>query len=73
VARATSALTADGSIRNCLFSDDEYSLRDALRDAQPDATIELMLRRAVWAKFPGHAINEPGFLRPARSMSMIGG
>ena len=32
-----------------------------------------MLRRAVWAKFPGHAINEPGFLRPARSMSMIGG
>ncbi len=66
-------LTADGSIRNCLFSDDEYSLRDALRDAQPDATIELMLRRAVWAKFPGHAINEPGFLRPARSMSMIGG
>ncbi|MGA2295431.1 MAG: GTP 3',8-cyclase MoaA [Acidimicrobiales bacterium] len=66
-------LTADGSIRNCLFSDDEYTLRDALRDAQPDATIELMLRRAVWAKFPGHAINEPGFLRPARSMSMIGG
>jgi cyclic pyranopterin phosphate synthase len=66
-------LTADGSIRNCLFSDDEYTLRDALRDARPDATIELMLRRAVWAKFPGHAINDPGFLRPARSMSMIGG
>ena len=23
-----------------------------------------MLRRAVWAKYPGHAINEPSFLRP---------
>jgi len=32
-----------------------------------------LLRRSVWAKFPGHAINEPDFLRPTRSMSMIGG
>jgi hypothetical protein len=32
-----------------------------------------VFRRAVWEKFPGHAINEPDFLRPARSMSMIGG
>jgi cyclic pyranopterin phosphate synthase len=31
------------------------------------------LRRAVYAKLPGHGINDPGFLRPARSMSMIGG
>ena len=27
----------------------------------------------VWAKHPGHGINEPGFLSPTRSMSMIGG
>ena len=66
-------LTADGAIRNCLFSDDEDSLRDTLRAGGDDEAIALLLRRAVWAKFPGHAINEPQFLRPARSMSMIGG
>jgi GTP 3',8-cyclase len=66
-------LTADGSIRNCLFSDDEYSVRDVVRANGNDREIENLLRRAVWAKFPGHAINEPSFLRPARSMSMIGG
>ena len=66
-------LTSDGSIRNCLFSDDEHSIRDLMRSGGSDADIELLLRRAVWAKFPGHAINEPEFLRPHRSMSMIGG
>jgi cyclic pyranopterin phosphate synthase len=68
-------LTADGAFRNCLFSNDERSVRDVLRDEDKDSDGEIarMLREAVWAKFPGHAINEPGFLRPARSMSMIGG
>ncbi|MHB2028123.1 MAG: GTP 3',8-cyclase MoaA [Acidimicrobiales bacterium] len=66
-------LTADGSVRNCLFSDNEFSLRDRMREGASDEEIALTLRRAVWEKFPGHAINEPEFLRPARSMSMIGG
>ncbi len=66
-------LTADGALRNCLFSDDERTVRDVLRNGGTDADLSLLLREAVWAKFPGHGINEPGFLRPARSMSMIGG
>ena len=66
-------LTADGAIRNCLFSDDEHSVRDVLRSGGSDDDVALLLRRAVWGKLPGHGINEPGFLRPARSMSMIGG
>ena len=66
-------LTSDGSVRNCLFSDDERSLRDLLRGGGTDEDVALALRRAVWDKYPGHAINEPSFLRPARSMSMIGG
>ncbi len=66
-------LTADGAIRNCLFSDAEHPVRDVLRGGGSDADVELLLRRAVWGKLPGHGINEPGFLRPARSMSMIGG
>jgi GTP 3',8-cyclase len=66
-------LTADGAIRNCLFSDDEHSLRDLMRAGADDGILALAIRRAVWEKYPGHAINEPGFLRPTRSMSMIGG
>jgi cyclic pyranopterin phosphate synthase len=66
-------LTADGAIRNCLFSDDENTVRDVVRAGGSDAEIARLLRLAVWAKFPGHAINEPEFLAPVRSMSMIGG
>ena len=66
-------LTADGAIRNCLFSNDETAIRDLLRSGATDQEIALVMRRAVWGKFPGHGINDPGFLRPQRSMSMIGG
>ncbi len=66
-------LTADGALRNCLFSDDELSVRDLMRAGGSDDELAAMLRRAVWQKYPGHAINEPEFLRPVRSMSMIGG
>jgi cyclic pyranopterin phosphate synthase len=66
-------LTADGAVRNCLFSDDELDVRQSLRTGAPDEAIALQLRRAVWGKRPGHGIDEPGFLRPTRSMSMIGG
>ena len=70
-------LTVDGAIRNCLFSDDELDARTVLRGSSPDQPLdqqlETLLRRAVWGKLPGHGINDPGFLRSARSMSMIGG
>ncbi len=66
-------LTADGAIRNCLFSDDELDAREVLRAGGSDEQLENLLRRAVWGKLPGHGINEPGFLRSRRSMSMIGG
>ncbi len=66
-------VTADGAIRNCLFANEETALRDLLRSGGSDDAIGLALRGAVHAKLPGHGINDPGFLRPARSMSMIGG
>jgi cyclic pyranopterin phosphate synthase len=66
-------LTADGAIRNCLFSDDEVATRGMLRDGASDDALALAMRRSVWGKLPGHGINDPGFLRPSRSMSMIGG
>jgi GTP 3',8-cyclase len=66
-------LTAEGSVRNCLFSDDELSIRELVRQGASDEELALVLRRAVWAKRAGHGMDRPEFLRPARSMSMIGG
>jgi cyclic pyranopterin phosphate synthase len=66
-------LTADGAVRNCLFSDDELDAGRVLRHGGTDDDLTLLFRQAVWGKLPGHGINEPGFLRPVRSMSMIGG
>jgi cyclic pyranopterin phosphate synthase len=66
-------LTADGSLRNCLFAHQELSVRDLLRGGGSDEDVARLFRRAVWEKYPGHGINDPTFLRPARSMSMIGG
>jgi len=66
-------LTADGAIRNCLFANDEHPVRDLLRSGGTDAELAMLLRQAVWAKRAGHGINDPSFLRPTRSMSMIGG
>ncbi|WP_345803423.1 GTP 3',8-cyclase MoaA [Microbacterium sp. AZCO] len=73
-------LTADGQLRNCLFSTTEYDLLPSLRqpegsagDAEIDAAIDGMLRSCVHGKLPGHAINDPGFLQPARGMNAIGG
>jgi cyclic pyranopterin phosphate synthase len=66
-------LTADGAVRNCLFSDDEVELRSLLRNGADDDQLTLAMRRSVWRKRPGHGVNDPGFLAPVRSMSMIGG
>jgi cyclic pyranopterin phosphate synthase len=66
-------LTADGQIRNCLFARDESNLRDPMRAGASDRELATLWRQAVAAKLPGHGINEPGFLQPARPMSAIGG
>jgi cyclic pyranopterin phosphate synthase len=66
-------LTPDGAVRNCLFSDEELSVRDVMRAGGSDAAVERVLRQSVWGKLPGHGINDPGFLHPTRSMSRIGG
>lgn len=67
-------LTADGQLRNCLFSTDEYDLLPVLRDpTRTEADIAAVLRSCVWAKLPGHAIDDPGFLQPDRGMNAIGG
>jgi cyclic pyranopterin phosphate synthase len=66
-------LTADGQIRNCLFAREESNLRDPMRAGAGDAELAQLWCAAIAAKLPGHGINEPGFLQPARPMSAIGG
>jgi cyclic pyranopterin phosphate synthase len=66
-------LTADGQVRNCLFARDESDLREAMRAGASDPELADRWRAAMWAKLPGHGINDPTFLQPARPMSAIGG
>lgn len=66
-------LTADGQLRNCLFSIAEYDLMPALRGDGDDEAIDAVLRACVRGKLPGHAIDDPGFLQPPRGMNAIGG
>jgi cyclic pyranopterin phosphate synthase len=66
-------LTADGQVRNCLFARDEHDLRAALRAGASDSEVASRWIAAVAGKLPGHGINDPGFLQPARPMSAIGG
>ncbi len=66
-------LTADGQVRNCLFAREESDLRTALRAGAGDDEIAERWRAAMIRKLPGHGIDDPSFLQPARPMSAIGG
>lgn len=66
-------LTADGAIRNCLFSNDEFSIRDPMRRGADDEEILNIIQSAVAAKAAGHGIDEEGFQPPSRPMYSIGG
>lgn len=66
-------LTAEGQVRNCLFSMVEWDARRLLRAGGSDAELAQLLRECVTAKKPGHGIDSPEFLRPERAMYQIGG
>ncbi len=70
-------ITAEGEFRTCLFSTDEFDLRAITRSGRTgtdlDDALAVEIARAVGLKWAGHAINQVHFIRPARSMSQIGG
>ena len=67
-------LTADGQLRTCLFSVDEWDLRGPLRRGAGDAELAEVFVNAVAHKELKHKINEgEAFQRASRSMSQIGG
>ncbi len=66
-------LTAEGQIRNCLFSHQEWDARALMREGASDAELQAMVREAIHHKAPGHGIDTAEFVRPQRAMYQIGG
>jgi GTP 3',8-cyclase len=66
-------LTAEGSLRSCLFAVRERDLRTVLRGGGTDDDLADAIVAEVAAKWAGHAIGQVNFVRPARTMSQIGG
>lgn len=66
-------LTAEGKIRNCLFSMVEWDARSLLRGGGTDKDLTQLLRDCVLAKKPGHGIDSADFHKPERAMYQIGG
>jgi len=66
-------ITAEGKIRNCLFSTEEWDVRELLRGGGTDDQIAETVRRAVHAKKSGHGIDTDDFIKPERAMYQIGG
>ncbi|MBF8249179.1 MAG: GTP 3',8-cyclase [Bacteroidetes bacterium] len=66
-------ITSDGRLRTCLFSLTETDLKSMMRGGASDEEIRMQIVKAVWNKEEGHLINRPGFVRPTRTMSQIGG
>jgi cyclic pyranopterin phosphate synthase len=66
-------ITADGKLRNCLFSLEETDVRSLLRGDASDDQIVAAIRTSVAAKKEGHEINTARFIQPTRPMHSIGG
>ncbi len=65
-------LTADGKIRNCLFSREEWDVRALLRGGSGDQLVAAV-RDCLAAKRAQHGIDSKDFLPPQRAMFQIGG
>lgn len=66
-------MTAEGKMRTCLFSVDEFDLREIIRKGGTDLDLAKEITRAVGTKWAGHSIGKVNFIKPKRNMSQIGG
>ncbi|HEX4000867.1 MAG TPA: GTP 3',8-cyclase MoaA [Pirellulales bacterium] len=66
-------LTAEGQIRNCLFSTTEWDARALLRGGGSDEQLAELIESAIGAKRAGHGIDTADFVKPQRAMYQIGG
>lgn len=66
-------ITAEGAVKNCLFGQEEWNVRDLLRAGGSDEDIRTVLRLAVARKHAAFGGLDLDRDRSARSMSQIGG
>jgi cyclic pyranopterin phosphate synthase len=66
-------LTAEGRLRNCLFSPEEWDVRGLLRSGSSDGQLARLIRDAVRAKRQRHGSASGRFCRSGRAMHQIGG
>lgn len=66
-------LTADGKMKNCLFSTTETDLREPLRARATDAELAAIIHQCVLGKWVGHPPMEELVELNNRSMIQIGG
>jgi cyclic pyranopterin phosphate synthase len=66
-------LTADGSLRNCLFAQSETPLREAIREHADDEELLRLIQSCVAQKSAAHGIDREDFQPPDRPMYAIGG
>ena len=66
-------ITADGKMRNCLFSHAEWDLRGPIREGAGDEQLESIILESVAAKKSAHGIGDEQFRKPERAMYQIGG
>ncbi len=66
-------LTSAGTLRGCLFSDDEIDVKTPLRSGEPDEVLEGLIQRAIETKPAGHGSMLQSPRKCSRPMSSIGG
>ena len=66
-------LTAEGKVRNCLFSTVEWDARELMRSGGSNEQIISLVQSCVGAKKAGHGIDTSEFIKPERAMYQIGG
>jgi cyclic pyranopterin phosphate synthase len=66
-------ITAEGQLRNCLFSTTEWDARKLLRNKGTDVELETLIRSCVSGKNAAHSIDSDTFVKPQRAMYQIGG
>jgi len=66
-------LTADGKLRNCLFSHTETDILSPLRQGATDGELAALAHEEIALKQASHDMGQPGFVPPRRNMSAIGG
>jgi len=66
-------ITAEGKVRPCLFSLEEWDIGSLMRAGASDGALRDFLLDSAWSKQQGHGIDAPDFRQPDRPMSAIGG